>query len=152
MANTVNAAFAKFLTESVNLDPSITKTARSSRDWLISRIHLFESIIDHFPLLYTEKNIAFGSFARDTKIRELDDIDLMICLKAQGAYYNEYTDRIEITVPDSNAQLHRYCNAGTDTLNSRLIINKFVSALGEVPHYEKGDIKRTLERIFHGSF
>ena len=145
MANTVNAAFTKFLTESVNLDPSVTKTARSSRDWLISRIHLFESIIDHFPLLYTEKNIAFGSFARHTKIRELDDIDLMICLKAQGAYYTEYIDRIEITVPDSNAQLHRYCNTGTDTLNSRLIINKFVSALGEVPHYEKGDIKRTLE-------
>jgi len=33
--------------------------------------------------------MAFGSFARRTKIRELDDIDLMKCLSAQGAYYTE---------------------------------------------------------------
>lgn len=145
MPSTVNAAFAKFLRETVNLDPEITKTARASRDWLISQIHAFEDKVEHFPLLYTEKDIAFGSFARNTKIRDLDDIDLMICIKAQGATYFEYADHIEITVPSSAVPLYRYCNAHTDILNSRMVINKFVSALSEVPHYEKADIKRTME-------
>jgi hypothetical protein len=145
MPTTVNAAFTKFLREKVNLDPKITKTARASRDWLISQIHAFEDKVEHFLLLYTEKDIAFGSFARNTKIRDLDDIDLMICIKAQGAKYFEYADHIEITVPSSAASLHRYCNANTDILNSRMVINKFVSALSEVPHYEKADIKRTME-------
>ncbi|MFH1769106.1 MAG: nucleotidyltransferase [Parcubacteria group bacterium] len=145
MPTTVISAFAKFLRDTVNLDPEITKTARASRDWLISQIHSFEDKVEHFPLLYTEKDIAFGSFARNTKIRDLDDIDLMICIKAQGATYLEYASHIEITVPDSAASLYWYSNANTDILNSRMVINKFVSALSEVPHYERADIKRTLE-------
>lgn len=145
MPTTVISAFAKFLRDTVNLDPEITKTARASRDWLISQIHSFEDKVEHFPLLYTEKDIAFGSFARNTKIRDLDDIDLMICIKAQGATYLEYASHIEITVPDSAAPLYWYSNANTDILNSRMVINKFVSALSEVPHYERADIKRTLE-------
>lgn len=145
MPTTVNAAFTKFLRETVNLDPEVTKIARASRDWLIFQIHALENKVDYFPLLYKEKDIAFGSFARHTKIRELDDIDIMICLNAQGATYFEYMDHIEITVPTSSYPLHRYCHNGTDILNSRMIINKFVSALSEVPHYEKAEIKRTME-------
>lgn len=145
MSTTVIEAFNQFLRNNVNLDPGITRTARASRDWLISRIHAFEENVEHFPMFYTEKDIAFGSFARNTKIRDLDDIDLMICLHAQGATYLTYTDHIEMTVPSSSYPLHRHCNANTDILNSRMIINKFVSALEDVPNYEKADIKRTME-------
>ena len=145
MPITVNSAFAEFLCDTVNLDPGTTKTARASRDWLLFQIHTFEEKIKHFPLLYTEKDIAFGSFARNTKIRDLDDIDLMICIKAQGAIYYEYADYIVIELPDSVAPLCWYCNANTNIINSRMIINKLVLALSEVSHYEKADIKRTLE-------
>jgi hypothetical protein len=145
MATSVNAAFAEFMRDFVNLDSNVTKTARASRDWLIGQIHGFEGNVEHFPGLYTEKDIAFGSFARNTKIRELDDIDLMFCIKAQGATYVDYGDRVEITAPESSGALSRYCNPGTDALNSRMVINKFVSALGSVPQYEDADTKRDHE-------
>ncbi len=147
MAVTVIEAFNQFLQNSVNLAPGITKTARASRDWLIERIHDFEDNVDHFPLLYTEKDIAFGSFARNTKIRDLDDIDQMIAIKAQGATYFEYPTYIQITVPSSADPLHRYCSPNTHTLNSRILINQFVSALNEVPNYEKAEVKRTNEAV-----
>jgi hypothetical protein len=145
MASTVISAFVEFLNETVNLDPGVTKLARASRDWLVEQIHAFPDLIDDFPVLYAEKDIFFGSFARGTKIRELDDIDLMICLSAEGAYYTDYTDRTEITVPNLATRLHRFCYEPTDILNSRRIINRFVSALSQIAQYEKAEIKRTEE-------
>ncbi|GHL16875.1 hypothetical protein ECZU23_53180 [Escherichia coli] len=42
---------------------------------------------DKFPVSFPAIHIAFGSFARRTKIRPLDDIDLMFGLTGQGATY-----------------------------------------------------------------
>ena len=95
MAKTVKTAFDEFLREYVNLDPSNSLGARNSRDWLINKIDAFQDDDDSFPHLHPSKKIFFGSFARKTKIRELDDIDIMICLKANGCTYLEYSDRIE---------------------------------------------------------
>lgn len=81
MATTVNNAFSEFLKDKVNLDSNESKIARSSRDWLIEQIHKFDSE-EGFPTLYNDKDIFFGSFARRTKLRELDDIDIMIALSA----------------------------------------------------------------------
>ena len=92
----------------VNLDSNRTTTARSSRNWLIDQINSIASKEEDFPILYSEKNIFFGSFARNTKIRELDDIDLMICLSADGATYSEnssWTNNIEINISDSRYRL-----------------------------------------------
>ncbi len=145
MATTVIQAFDEFLDDKVDLDPTETKKARASRDWLIEQIHALATRVEDFPSLYTEKDIAFGSFARGTKIRELDDIDLMIGIHAQGAKYTSYSDPIQIVVPDTPTPLQRYCNAGTHILNSRMVINKFVSALSDVPQYRQAEMKRTLE-------
>lgn len=143
MATTVNGAFETFLKDKVNLDKDETNKARSSRDWLIAQIGLFQSD-ETFPKSYSEKDIHYGSFARRTKIRPLDDIDLMICLSGQGGHYNEYSDRIEITVnPQSN--LKSYCNDYTDILNSRKVLNKFVTKLANIPQYSNAEIKRNLE-------
>jgi hypothetical protein len=38
-----------------------------------------------------------------------DDIDRMIALNAEGYYYNEFADRIEIYVPDSAFSLKLLC-------------------------------------------
>ena len=83
MSKTVNSAFTKFLNETVNLNPNKTSIARKSRDNLINNIANFSGNNDFFTV-YSEKNLKFGSFARKTKIRELDDIDLMLCLSAEG--------------------------------------------------------------------
>jgi hypothetical protein len=145
MVKTVNEAFAVFLKNNVNLDPNQTLTARKSRNWLIDQISSFPDKDVSFPRLYSEKNIQFGSFARRTKKRELDDIDQMITMSAEGAYYRELVDRIEIHVPDSAYQLKLLCFDNTNVLNSIKVINKFVKLLGKVPQYQKAEIKRNQE-------
>ena len=145
MVKTVDQAFSFFMTYYVNLDSSQTKLARSSRDWLISKIRLFSAKDNKFPILYSDKDIDFGSFARRTKKRELDDIDRMIALIANGCIYYELADRIEIHVPDYEDRLKTLCHDNTNILNSRKVIYKFISVLKLVPQYQKADIKRNQE-------
>lgn len=141
MAETVNEAFEEFLKNIVNLDPEQTTTARSSRDWLYDQIASFGADTT-FPRLLTEYNINFGSFVRKTKIRPLDDIDMMIGLHAQGAsYYDNGITPITITVsPTSNLII--FCNENTYTLNSTKVINKFIRKCGDVPQYAMADLKK----------
>lgn len=149
MAQTVNAAFDEFLKDYVNLDIEDTAKARNSRDWLIEeQIHSFPYKDLYFPRLYSEKDIYFGSFARRTKKRPLDDIDIMIALSAEGSTYYEYSNGvIEMYVPDFAYKLKMLCNDGTNTLNSRKILNKFKYLLSKVPQYQEADIKTNLEAV-----
>jgi hypothetical protein len=97
MALYVSSAFNEFQKDKVNLDSQKTKDARGSKDWLIEQIHKFPDNDSDFPKLYHDIDIQFGSFARRTKIRPLDDIDLMIGIWGEtGASYATYYDRIEI--------------------------------------------------------
>lgn len=145
MTNTVIQAFDEFLKNFINLLPETTDTARHSRDWLISQINNSESKEELFPELYSDINISFGSFARKTKIRELDDIDLMLGLKAEGSKYIDRLNAIEIDVPNEAVNLRRLCFENSSKLNSRKVINKFVSMLSLVPQYSKAAIKRNQE-------
>jgi len=145
VATTVTTAFNDFLANTINLDPGVTKKARSSRDWLVGKIHKFPEQDTSFPALYSEMDIYYGSFARHTKIRELDDIDIMICLNAQGSYYNGHIENINISVLDSATTIKILCFDGTTSLNSRKVINKYISLLRNVPQYEKAEMKRNQE-------
>lgn len=145
MAKTVIQAFNEFLKDTVNLEKEETKTARASRDWLVGQLNCFGDGDANFPDIYTEKNIFFGSFSKNTKKRPLDDIDIMICLKAHGCTYLEYSDRIEITVPAANTPFENYVNDYTSILNSRKVINALISKLSKVPQYKKAEIKRNME-------
>jgi hypothetical protein len=69
----------------------------------------------------------------------------MIGLSAEGAYYSELSDRIEIHVPDSAYKLKLLCSGDTDILNSIKVVNKFVALLKQVPQYQKAEIKRNQE-------
>ena len=145
MATSVNAAFNQFITNFVNLDPTHVSTARSSRDWLLEQIHGFGEDTD-FPKLHAPYNIHYGSFSRKTKIRPLDDIDLMIGLHAQGATYLQFKDNVQIYVKgDSN--LHPFCNKDTTVLNSRKVIEAFKGKLSAIPQYRNAEIKRNLEAV-----
>jgi hypothetical protein len=145
MALTVIQAFNKFMTDCVNLDPDDSSTAKSSRDWLMGQIEAFPNSDNKFPEIYIEKNFFLGSFSRRTKKRPLDDIDIMICLKADGCTYNEFLDKIEINTPDTALRFKDYINEGTNVVNSRKVINAFVTKLSGVPQYKKAEIKRNLE-------
>ena len=119
MAKTVIEAFNEFMADIVNLDPDRTKKARGSREWLVGQIGTFPDNDTKFPNIYTEQNIFYGSFSRRTKKRPLDDIDIMICMKADGCTYSELTNKIEITAPDTATRFRDYKNEGTNILNSR---------------------------------
>lgn len=146
MAKTVVSAFNEFQTNIVNLESKQTKKARTSRDWLVGQINSLPLGDSDFPKIYTEKSIYFGSFARKTKINPLDDIDIMICLKALGSTYNSsLIEGIEITVNENVKPLRDLCFENTIVLNSRKVVNKFVSKLNNIPNYEKAEIKRNQE-------
>jgi hypothetical protein len=143
MARTVNSAFDTFLTEKVKLIPDKVVKARSSRDWLLTQINGFPND-GTFPKLYGDANLHFGSFARKTKIRPLDDIDLMIGLHAESSTYSELSDKIEVYVKD-DSRLKQYCNENSNKLNSKRIINVFLSKLKDIPQYSQAEIKRNQE-------
>lgn len=136
MATTVNNAFNEFLSNYVNLDPEKTKRARSSRDWLIENFKYLEVDIVNY--------IHFGSFARRTKIRPLDDIDLMVALSTDGiSYQKERMENSFIITVANYSRLAPYCDNGL--LNSRKVVNSLVSWLGRIPSYQHAGIKRNQE-------
>ena len=136
----VNRSFRIFLADAVNLDSDDVKRARSSRDWLFEQIAGFQTDPE-FPKSYPEHDIAYGSFARRTKKRVLDDIDLMVCLSAQGSTYDPFVTPYSISVNGEN-NLLRLCHDGTRYLNSKKVINRFIKKLALVPQYSKAELKR----------
>lgn len=145
MAKTVNSAFVEFNKNIVNLDSTKTTKAISSRDWLWNQLNNLQNKDKDFPLKYNLKHRKFGSFARKTKIRELDDIDMMFCLTADNAFYNydKSTDTYYIKTPNAGSRLQNLSDDGV--LNSRKVVNIFVSALSDIEHYKKADIHRRQE-------
>lgn len=147
MATTVNGAFSEFLSNTVNLYDADTTKARSSRDYLIESINAFSGDDDFFNV-YTEKNLNFGSFARHTKIRPLDDIDVMICFSAtNGDERRSYTTMSDciyiegIQFDRQNSLLTPY----TNHLNSTRVINRLISKLSDLSNYSKAEMHKNHE-------
>lgn len=146
MATTVNNAFNEFNENKVNLNLDRTKTARSSRDWLISQLENLPNTINFFPRLYEGMHIKFGSFARNVKIRPLDDIDLILTFSADGTTYTEYTygKYYKLNVPNTNNNLLKLTN-DDGTLNSTRVINKILNSVSSLSHYANAEIHRRGE-------
>lgn len=145
MVTTVIEAFNIFLRDQVNLDSGITDTARRSRNWLMDRVHEFPGGDLSFPRSYSEKDIFFGSFERKTKKRPLDDIDIMICMNAEGATYEEYGSKIFISTFNDNSALYGLRFDDSNYVNSKRVINKFVGALSNISQYDNAEIGRQGE-------
>lgn len=147
MATTVNKAFEEFMTNTVNLDPKIVSKARNSRDNLLENIAELSKKDDFFTLCQPF-NEHFGSFARKTQCRELDDIDLMIGICGNGATYNgdDPWNNIHIySSSDDSAQ--KACTRDDGTLNSTQVLNKFKKALEKVREYSRSETHRNGEAI-----
>lgn len=145
MVTTVISAFDKFLFEEVNLDKDETRKARYSRDWLLKQLEVFPEKISDFPSYHEDSFINFGSFSRRTKKRPLDDIDLMVCLHADGCHYDQFGDTIKIYVNNERSPLYKLRHTDAKTLNSIRVVNKFVSSLSTVSQYKSAQIKRNQE-------
>ncbi|WP_350588270.1 nucleotidyltransferase [Psychrobacter sp. 78a-MNA-CIBAN-0178] len=144
MSNTVNSAFNKFMRNTVNLESQKVEIARRSRDFLKSKINSFN---DFFPL-YNDKNIDYGSFARKTKIRDLDDIDMIFTLKANGCTWREeYDGTVYLKSPQYLNDYNSYRHSDSLDLNSKKIVNKFISSLKSIPHYTAANIHRNMQSV-----
>ena len=145
MASSVNDAFNEFMKDYVNLDKDRVSQAIASRNWLIEQINKFPSEHNDFPKLYVDKHFGFGSFARSTKKRPLDDIDYLICMNANGVTYSEINDTVYLHVPDGATPFDNLLQTNENYLSSVKIVNRFVKYLDEIPQYEKAEIKRNQE-------
>jgi hypothetical protein len=102
---TVWSAFDQFRKYIVDIDPQVTIKARSSRDYLFGQIQAISRTNSSFPkLLSGDSFTTFGSFARKTKIRPLDDIDFLVILDgtntiAENNYYEPYKYKLKFVKP-----------------------------------------------------
>lgn len=147
MNKTVEEAFSKFVRDVVELDSSKVAAARESVGNLLDNIHEFDGQNGFFRL-YKDVDIQFGSFARGTKCRELDDVDIMVCISANGATYQRTSnfEDIEMYVDGDIAQ--SCCvNEGTNVLNSTKVINQFKKKLEFTRDYRRSDLRKDHEAV-----
>lgn len=148
MSYTVWGAFNTFRKDTVDLDPGDTKKARSSRDFLIDQL---KSLAQNYPLFprLQDKYIPFGSFARCTKIRPLDDVDLLIPLVGTGTRSDRSLSDVYIywlKITDNTAPLALFPD-GNGYVNSTKVLNKIRDSLSKVPYYRKAEIKKTMQAV-----
>lgn len=146
MASTVNMAFEEFMTEYVRLDPTQTTTARSSRDNLISNLNEFSGDDDFFVLI-NDYHLKYGSFARRTKIRPLDDIDLMIGISGEGLRTYTRSGSIFYINGSEGDRISGLLTDNTNYLNSTKVINRFIKKLEHLNDYSKADIHKKQEAV-----
>ena len=146
MAKTVLQSFNEFNSEVVNLVSIRTQKANSSRDWLLDQLIKLEDKDDlNFPLGFEERHIKFGSFARKTKIRELDDVDLMFCLTANGATYTVDSGKYIINTTNAGERLRGLSESGI--LNSKQVVNKVKSSLSKIEQYNSAELHSRKEAV-----
>lgn len=143
MAKTVAEAFRIFRENSVDLEPSETAKARATRDFLLNQLReLFRKNSD----LPDIKNYSsFGSFARRTKIRPLDDIDLLVVLDGSDISFSPGTYLFEqapyLFTKNNDSPLKKFEDKD-GYISSIKVLNKMVSSLRHVSNYKKAEIKR----------
>lgn len=148
MATSVNTAFKEFNKDAVNLLKERTDRARSSRNWLFTQLNGLDSKDDlNFPFKYESKHINFGSFERKTKIRELDDVDLMFCFTANGATYSKSSFENTYTILTPNAGQRLKNLSDSDVLNSRRVVNKVKLSLAKINQYSSADLHSKGEAV-----
>jgi hypothetical protein len=139
----VSTAFEEFLRDTVRLDSAQTVIARKSRDNLIDKLEGFSGDSDFFNLV-SNCHLKFGSFARKTKIRPLDDIDLMICISGDGRTYTRSGATYFITGIDSDTS-NSLLDDNTGYLNSTKVINRFIKKLASLSDYNNAEMHKNQE-------
>lgn len=156
-ASTVKTAFKKFQSQIVDLDRVITNKGRASRDYLFDQIKKLAKNQPKFPPL-SGAYISFGSFSRKTKIRPLNDIDLLIILnnrsvnveisyqqKASG-YGVNMTAVCQVKITDSNSPLQQFTN-NKGYVNSIKVLNRIKHCLTYITNYKNSGKNRRMQAV-----
>lgn len=145
MPFSVNACFEAFRREKVDLDPGQIETARASRDFVWRNLEILSGD-QMLPRIYSGMSLNFGSFERKTKIRELDDIDMMVCFSGIGGLYSTLTENKEYRITfEESVPVIKDCLGDNGELNSRKMVNQLIKGLEEVEHYKKAEMHRDHE-------
>ncbi|MCD9014436.1 nucleotidyltransferase family protein [Parachryseolinea silvisoli] len=145
MATTAKGAFDTFMKDFVRLDADRTEVAKKSKNNLVKEIEKFPEDGKFFLMYPAFSSIDYGSFSRKTKIRELDDIDIMIVMHAQSNWRETITGGYRIRLPEGETRQRDQCNPGTNVLNSIKVVNRFKEYLSNVPLYDSAVVKRNQE-------
>lgn len=153
MAVTTWGAFNKFRADTVDLDSTQVSTARKSRDYLYDQLKTLSDNNPFFPKI-TKSFIPFGSFARKTKIRPLDDIDFLMLLVGTGTTEESgssaYQRKLRLT--SDTAPLTRYADdaaywGAPRYVNSIRVLNSIKSGLSSVSNYGSAEVRRNYEAV-----
>ena len=141
---TTAQAFDRFRQNLVDLNRNKVKKARQSRVYLQDQLVTISKNHSDFPRI-TGDFMPFGSFARKTKVRPLDDIDMLVMLDGQDGHvrqssWDAYTFLVNVTT-DSSPLRPYFDEYGW--VNSTKILNHFKSGLKGVSNYQESEIKRT---------
>jgi hypothetical protein len=148
VARTINAAFETFLGDTVELTKSETDKARASRDYLIDQLmYARRSSASSLPL--NGQWQPFGSFARKTKVRPLDDVDLLVHLTSENLAYSSYVRPWNNTriCPKSGVTAYNAFLDGNGDFNSRVVLNDIKRIFQRVPSYQQSEIKRNQQAV-----
>ncbi len=148
MPYTVWGAFDQFRKEKVDLDPDETKTARTSRDYLFEQLRKLTGNASVFPPL-TGSFQSFGSFARKTKVRPLDDIDFLALLNGRGTLAapsssNPY--KYWLRILEQEAPLASFPD-DCGYVNSTKILNRIRDSLRSVSSYPKAELNKNMQAV-----
>ncbi|WP_426329534.1 hypothetical protein [Pedobacter sp. R-06] len=146
MPTTVFTAFSEFLKNYVRIDSGRNDVALASKKNLVNEIIKFPDG-DEFPPLHPEQSMDYGSYSRRTKIRPLDDIDIMIILNAQSSTYIDTGAEVEVHIHPDAKILPSLCYDDTLILNSIKVNNLLKEHLKGVTKYSKAEIKRNQEAV-----
>jgi predicted nucleotidyltransferase len=147
MPYTVNTSFSQYRESTVDLDREEMRKARNSRDFLKERISRLADIRSDFPKI-TKDYLAFGSFARNTKVRPLDDIDIMVILNGSNttevsSYSSIYSYRLQA---NNTSYLWQFTDE-YGYVNSTRILNRFRDGLSSISNYRNATINRRMQAV-----
>lgn len=148
MAYTVWGAFDAYRKNTVDLFASDVTSARASRDFLFRQIQALEDRVPGFPVLYGSM-IPYGSFARRTKKRPLDDVDILLLLNGRHTVSGpSNSDPFEywLRIDDRSAPLAAFPD-NHGYVNSTRVLNKIRDSLETVSQYSKSDIKKNKQAV-----
>lgn len=140
---TAAQAFEDFRRYKVDLISSKVKKARQSRVYLQEQLTAAKNDDPDFPRI-TDSFMPFGSFARKTKVRPLDDVDILVMLNGRDSQVKEdaWSQTVRVQITADSSPLEPFAD-DDGWVQSSWILNRFKSKLKKVPNYQKSEIKRT---------
>jgi hypothetical protein len=151
MPQTVGSAFDQFRKNVVDLDSEDTKKARESQDYLFDQIKRLARNNSNFPKIESGNPFMnFGSFARKTKIRPLDDIDFLVILDRSNTAVEinslyPYTYNLKFIKPSiyfastlPSMTLEQFADS-SGYINSTRLLNRIKVDLSSVTNYKEAD-------------